>query len=120
MEFIFMIMAGTFMIIIFMVIFSELYQDNIRDKKRILIEDYAYSLQNEFILASAARQGYVRNFFVINTLEGFNYEVSLSNKILFLNDSENIFLLSIPNVNGTIKKGWNIITNQNGYICINC
>ena len=51
----YMIMAATAMVMTFMLVFSGLYQDNFNDKKRILMEDYGYALQNEFILAAKSK-----------------------------------------------------------------
>ena len=57
----YMVMSGALMVVIFMVTFSELYQDNITDKKRILAEDFGYSIQNEFIMAAEAKSGYKKD-----------------------------------------------------------
>jgi hypothetical protein len=115
-----MIISATAMIIIFMVIFSELYQDNLRDKKAILAQDFGYSLQNEFMMAAQARSGYSRTFDIPQNLEGFPYDVSIISNVLVINYTDNIFSLPIPEANGIIKKGTNIIANKNNTICINC
>ena len=108
------------MVIIFTVVFSELYQDNLRDKKRIIFEDYRYSLQNEFLIAKQTKPGYTRVFYIPQKLEGFDFEVSIINNILLLNYSDNVVYFSIPNITGYIQKGDNIITNQNNVLCLNC
>ena len=113
-------MSATAMIIIFAAIFSELYQDNLRDKKRILFEDYGYGLQNEFIMAKQTRPGYTRTFEIPQNLEGFDFQVFIIKNVLLLNYSDNIIHLSIPNITGYVQKGTNVITNQNNTLCLNC
>jgi len=115
-----MVMAATGMIIIFTVIFSELYQDNISDKKRILFEDYGYGLQNEFLMAKQTRPGYTRTFEIPQNLEGFDYQIRIINNVLILNYTVNTFQISIPNVTGNIIKGTNTIINENDTLCLNC
>jgi hypothetical protein len=116
----FMIVAGTLMIILFMVVFSEMYQDNMKDKKAILARDFIYSVQNEFIMAAEATPGYARNFFLPEKLEGFDYEVYINGTILTIDYIDNILILPIPNVTGSIKKGDNAILKSEDKICINC
>ncbi|MBN2368323.1 hypothetical protein JXC34_04850 [Candidatus Woesearchaeota archaeon] len=115
-----MVGIATAMIIVFMVIFSEIYGDNLDDKRRILAEDYGYSLQNEFIVAASTSNGYTRTFDVPETLEGFEYGVEISGASLILNYTYNILVLPIPNVEGNIVKGSNMISNINNTLCLNC
>ena len=112
-----MVMSGAVMLVIFAVIFSELYQDNITDKKRILAEDFAYSIQTEFIMAAESKSGYKRTFEIPITLEGFPYDISIQNGYLFVNYTTE---LMIPQVVGSIKKGKNVITNVDSILCLNC
>ncbi len=115
-----MVISAMFMVIVFMVVFSELNKDNTRDKKSMLAEDFAYSVQNEFIIATQVLPGYRREFFLPYTLEGFDYTISIINNVLRINYTDNVFELPIPEINGVIQKGKNIIVNQNNTICLNC
>ena len=115
-----MIISATAMIIVFMVVFSELYQDNLSDKKRIIAEDFGYSLQNEFIIAGETKSGYSREFEIPTTLEGYEYEVYIVNNVLVINYTENVFALPIPEVTGDLKDGINRISHINNTICVNC
>ena len=115
-----MVISATAMVIIFTVIFSELYQDNLRDKKRILFEDYGYALQNEFFMAKQTRPGYTRTFEVPQNLVGFDFQILIINNVLLLNYTDNIFPVSIPNITGYIQKGTNVIINENDTLCLNC
>jgi hypothetical protein len=113
-------MMATMMIIGFTVIFSELYQDNLSDKQNLLIEDFAYSVQNEFVIAIQTKPGYTRQFEVPTKLEGFSYDVSINSNMLVFEYGDNIFSLPIPKVQGNIVKGTNTIKNKNNTICLNC
>jgi len=114
-----MVISGTLILIIFMTLFSEIYQDNIRTQKIRLFEDFAYGLQAEFILASQVNPGYRREFTLPERLEGFDYEIYISNSMLVVNYSENQYALPIPNVTGYIFKGKNILVNQDNLIMLN-
>ena len=116
----FMVMMGCLALIVFMVVFSELYQDNMSDRKNILANDFGYSLQKEFLLASRARSGYTRTFVIPDKLEGYTYNVLVLNSTLIVNYTKASFYFSLPNFNGSIRKGSNTIRNVNDSICVNC
>lgn len=115
-----MVMISTLMLIVFMSIFSHLYQDNIKDKQRILAEDFGYALYNEFVLASEAKPGYAREFTVPYDLEGFTYNAYITNRVLIINYTQGTIPFNIPQTQGQIVKGKNIIKNINDSICLNC
>jgi len=116
-EFMFMVASATFMILIFVVVYSVIYQDNISDKKQILAQDLGFSIQNEFIMAVQVRDGYRRTFLVPDTLEGIKYNISIIGNALML---ANITPIPIPAVVGEIRKGKNTIVKENNTLCLNC
>lgn len=91
-------------------------------KQNILVEDFAYSVQMEFILASEAHEGYIREFELGTTLEGYEYSIEIENNdLLLINYSDNKqYFLPIPYTNGEIAKGINLLEKKNESICINC
>jgi hypothetical protein len=113
-------MAATAMILIFVVIFSTLYQDNFDDKKRIISNDFGKSIQNEYIIAAGASSGYSRRFTIPNKLEGFDYNISSNDIQLSVSLDNAPLYYQIPKTVGNIKKGINIIENRNSTICLNC
>jgi len=113
----FMVASATFMILIFVVVYSVIYQDNISDKKQILAQDLGFSIQNEFIMAVQVRDGYRRTFLVPDTLEGIKYNISIIGNALML---ANITPIPIPAVVGEIRKGKNTIVKENNTLCLNC
>jgi hypothetical protein len=120
MEFMFMMMAATLAMIVFMSVFSELYQDNMSDKKRLLAEDFGTMMQNEFLIASQTRDGYFREFDVPAKLEGYSYGISIRNSTLMINYSSGILFFPVPQHTGALIIGTNNISNFNGTICVNC
>jgi hypothetical protein len=118
-EFMFMILAGMFVIIIFMTLFSELYQDSLKDKKRNAFEDFSYSLQNEFILASQVHVGYRRTFLLPEKLDGFDYGAYITESTLVINYTDNTIQLPIPKVKSNLIKENNIIFNQDNNLTLN-
>lgn len=116
----FMIASATAMVIIFMVLFSELYGDTVDDKHDFIVRDYAYALQTEFIAAAEAKEGYMREIIIPDDLEGFDYIPSISNSVLVINYSTNSFSLPVPKIKGDIHKGENVIEKINDTICVNC
>jgi hypothetical protein len=115
----FMVIAGTFVIIIFMTLFSGIYQDNLKDKKRNTFEDFSYSLQSEFIIASQVHSGYRRVFFLPEKLDGFDYSAYITGSTLVINYIDNTIHLPIPKVSGNLVKGNNLIFNQDNNITLN-
>ena len=120
-EFLMIVVAATAIIISLMGLFSHLYQNNYVDRERIIIQDFAYSVQNEFIMAAKSKSGYVRNFELPNKIEGINYDVSIMNSsLLFINSTNQYVSSRIPTTSGQIIFGQNVIKNINNSICINC
>ena len=119
-EFISVVMSATIMVFVFLVVFSEMHGDNLKEKKEILSRDFIYSIQNEFIVAASAKDGYTRSFEVPYNLEGFDYEIDIDESYVTINYSENILGLPIPDAKGYLVKGNNVITKKNNTICVNC
>lgn len=118
-EFLSFFAIATIMIIIFMVIFSELYQNSLSQKKITIANDFGKSIQEEFIIAAQVKPGYKRQFFLPDNVDGFEYSILNENSILWLNFSDLRLSFNIPITYGQIKKGNNII-EKNEYICVNC
>lgn len=117
MEFMYMIMAASLFVIIFISVFSNLYSDTLKEKKTNLFYDFASSIQKELIMASESKLGYERNFTLPDKVEGFDYDIFIIDKTLFLNYTDNSIYLPVPPVKGILKKGQNTLMN-NGTIII--
>jgi hypothetical protein len=115
-----MMIVGTIILVVFILMISELYDDNASDKKRLLAEDFGKSIQQEFLLAQRSKPGYSRDFEMPDTLEGFSYDAFIVNSILVINYSEGQANFKIPSTNGQLVIGENTIRNINDTICLNC
>lgn len=115
-----MMLTASIILVMFISMLSELYGDNMSDKKRIIAEDYGMSLQQEFLLAQSSQPGYIREFEIYPKLEGYTYKASVVNTALIINYTEGMVIYKIPKVNGQLIVGINIIKNVNDTICLNC
>ncbi|MBU0757653.1 MAG: hypothetical protein KKF44_06290 [Nanoarchaeota archaeon] len=120
MEFIIMIGLALAVMITFIGIISELIGRNVDEKKKLIIEDFGLSIQNEFIMASEANLGYRREFVIPVKIEGIIFDITNDEKSLKLNYSRGINYFRIPDTIGFVVKGNNLIQNENGTVCINC
>lgn len=93
--------------------------DEIRDKKEYaLLNDVAKTAQNEILTAVKVEDGYRREFELPDTLEGINYSINITGIMVVAYSENHEQALIIPQVNGTIKKGVNVITKENGIVNI--
>lgn len=115
-----MIIAATFVVIVFIIVFSTMISNDNIDKKKVIMKDFGYYLQNEFIMASKAKQGYKRSFILPYSVEGVKYNVYINDTLLVIDYFDNFFTLRIPQTNGQPKIGNNIIIHNEDTICLNC
>lgn len=91
--------------------------DEIRDKKEyILLKDVTMMAQNEVLLAVKVEDGYYRQFELPDSLEGINYTINITGQIIAAYSENHEYVMMIPQVNGTLKKGVNIITKNGGVV----
>ena len=82
------------------------------------IADFAY---NEIEIAKSLNDGYARNFTMPQNVNGINYTINIiDNRELVVNYLDYEYVKFLPaNVTGTIAKGSNKISKNNGFIFIN-
>ena len=94
--------------------------DEIRDKKEyVLLTDAVKMAQNEILTAVKVEDGYYREFDMPETLEGIEYNISITGAAITGNTENHEQVAIIPSVNGTLNKGANIITKQDGIVQVN-
>jgi uncharacterized protein (UPF0333 family) len=116
-------MTMFFISMIIFIIFISVFYNN---RREIIIEtnqkqlnEIALSIQNEIITASNMNNGYKRIFIIPSQLSSNTYNIS-NNYYMFWIESNNFFISKrIPSINGSLKKGTNIIKKENNYIFIN-
>jgi hypothetical protein len=93
--------------------------DNIRkNKDYVLLVDVTKMVQYEIVTASKVKDGYHRTFEIPETLDGTEYTIETDDMLIIAGTEEQEFALFIPDINGSIKKGYNTITKENGTITI--
>lgn len=93
--------------------------DEIRDKKEYnMLRDVTKMVQNEILIAVKVEDGYYREFELPPKLDLINYTINITGLMILASTKNHHQALLIPSVNGTIKKGTNIITKENGIIKI--
>lgn len=93
--------------------------DDIRDKKEyVLLKDVTRMAQNEILTALRVEDGYIRKFELPPDLDGINYTINITGPMILANTENHERAIMIPNVTGTLQKGDNTITKQNGIISI--
>jgi hypothetical protein len=93
--------------------------DEIRDEKEyVLLRDAVKMAQNEIFTAVKVEDGYLREFELPETLELINYTINLTDDIIIGNTENHEYAVMVPNVNGTLKKGKNTITKEDGIVSI--
>ena len=88
------------------------------------INNLGISLQKEFLLASELENGYSREIYVPEKLNGFSYTITNGNatsaegylEILF---ADRGVTYNIPLINGTIQKGANTLQKKDGWLVLN-
>lgn len=86
-----------------------------------IAEDIAEFAYREIEIAKPVNDGYMRTFAMPQTVNGINYSISIiDNRELIVNYLGNEHVRFLPsNVTGSIQKGSNTITKNNGVIFIN-
>ncbi len=85
----------------------------------VMLNEYGRSIQNEIMMAYNSKPGYQRNFSVPDKINNRDYNISLVNSYLILSQDSRTVFFALPKVYGSIKKGDNLIRNENGRIEIN-
>lgn len=120
-EFMLVLGMAIFIAMVFLAIISSDIKTMNQEKEYYSVRDFGQGLQQEFITASDVKDGYHRKIFLPQKIQGFDYSVSNTESSLFLFSSqskvEHFFL--IPAINGTLEKGYNVITKSGGIVYVN-
>ncbi|MFW6449558.1 MAG: hypothetical protein ACOCZ6_00770 [Nanoarchaeota archaeon] len=118
----FMILFGVMIVVtlVFLIILNNYADMTATDEEEKVMNDFGHYLQNEFITASEVKDGYVREIYLPQTIEGFEYTVSNTNRSITVisTRSEIEFYYPIPEVHGTLDKGHNKIKKRDGNVYI--
>jgi len=110
-----------FFFIIFIGIIQDRMQEKSQEKKTIVIKDIVRTVQEEIDLAVKSSNGYRREFKIPEKIINNDYEISIFEGIVYAKttDQKHAIAVNVKNVTGTITKGTNLITKQNGIVYLN-
>ena len=119
----FVIMLGFVLLFfsVFLLIIQGNMESKLSEKKSLIIKELALEVQDEINLALEARDGYKREFEIPDKIVNLDYDITLTEEMVYLNttDGKNALALPIPKVTGNIQKGLNTVRKDNGEILIN-
>jgi hypothetical protein len=120
-EFVIMIGFVLMFFSVFLLIIQENTANKLEEKNRLIVNELAAEIQDEVNLALEASDGYLREFSIPEKVANRDYDVSLAEGFVYLNTTDGKYALAlpIPEVNGTIQNGTNMIRKENGAILLN-
>lgn len=118
-EFIIIIGALLFFAISFFIIVQRNIEEKNVEKEAMIVENIALSIQDELALAKQSSEGYSREFNIVETISGKNYELNIINNRIYIKTNIASLSFLVVEVNGTIKKGINKIKKENGQVYLN-
>ncbi len=115
MEFMFLIVLGFMIMLVFSVVAKEQMIDAVEKKQYIMLKDIALMVQTEINSASSLENGFERIFYVPENIDfTTQYDIRIVGNYLIANLTGNEVVLMIQGVNGDISKGNNTLTKSGG------
>ena len=110
-------------LLLFFIVFISLMTNNAvsvsNTKRDVQAEDMIIKVQKEILLAARSVNEYTREFNIPEKLGSHNYSISSNSGEVTLIFGENHYVRKIPDVNGDITKGSNIIYKRENVIYLN-
>ena len=110
-------------LLIFFVVFFSVIKINVEEKnlekEKIIVQNIALSIQYEIDLATESSEGYYREFNVPENILGKDYLINLTESRVYVSLGKMGISYKVSKINGSIKKGTNIIKNQNETVVLN-
>ena len=106
--------------ILFLVIQGNMY-DKIKERQIFAVKNVAITVQDEINLAFQSSEGYSREFKIPEKINGDNYDIVLTDGLVYVNTTDGKYAIALPvkNVVGGIQKNTNIIKKEDGEIILN-
>lgn len=117
----FLLLIGfVFMVSLGFILSASIQISNFTDEKNNeAIADFGNALKTELTLASVVHPGYYRKISLPEKINGkIEYTVEMKNSTIIIVAQKYYFNNIIPNTQGQLQKGNNIIRNQNGVVVI--
>ena len=117
-EFIIYIMLGVLLVAILIGLAGRLTADELQDQGAREAQDLARTLQQELLVAAQMSPGYHRVIEIPQMLRQGDYGLSNTQESLTITKAGMTITLKTPITNGTLTKGHNVISNEQGTITI--
>lgn len=120
-EFVILVTAVLFFLIAFFVFIQEKIAVATYESTSVAVREVALTVQDEINLASSAQDGYSRQFTLPPTVNGFDYEISITDNSVYIItlDGKHGLALPIGTVNGDVVIGVNSITKVDEQVYLN-
>lgn len=122
-EFILLTMFSLVLLLVLLTALSTVSTEKSKQRAYYEVHDIAASIQQEILLASELHDGYRREFYIPETVRNLDFDLDLANassgnylRVTF--DTQEIFYL-LPPINGTMYKGSNTLTKNEGMLFLN-
>ena len=120
-EFILLVGIVVFFFTIFFIVINENRSDKLAQAQTNLVKEIGLILQDEINLALKSTDGYYRKFNLPENINGKDYELSITEKLVYINSDDGKDVIAFPtaDVTGQPIKGDNIIRKEGGIIYLN-
>lgn len=112
-EFVMFILLAIFLVLILIGISFKISSTIVDNQAYSELNDLARSIQEEFILAWQVSEGYNREIYIPSRLQRGNFSMNNSEEMIFFIYDGHSLSLTIPIVNGTLQKGYNMLIHEN-------
>ena len=117
----FLLLIGVVFVGVILII-GATYQDiaaTTQKKEFLLVQDVAYVVQNELVLAAQVEDGYHRSFLLPALLNGRTYSATIVGNSVTISTQKATYSVRIPSVQGSLAKGMNNITKEDNIVVLN-
>ena len=120
-EFLILVGAVLFFFVAFLYAVQSNLSDKTRERREIAVREVALIVQDEIVLAWGSSDGYSRNFELPNKVQGADYEVNISDELVYVRtiDGRHAIALPVFNVTGQPVKGLNAIGKRDEIVFLN-
>lgn len=120
-EFVILVGVVIFFFTIFFIVLNESMSEKTIQKQKMNVEDVAIAVQNEINLASESSEGYSRQFKIPDNINGRDYQINITEGLVYLktSDNKNAMALPVRVVTGQLVKGSNTIKKNESGIFLN-
>lgn len=119
----FFILTGflLFSFTIFFVVIQGNMSDKLKERQELAVKTVVVTVQDEINLASESMDGYYRQFDIPEEINGKEYEINITDEMVYLRTLDGKYAISLPvqNVSGDVKKETNTIKKENGVVKLN-